>query len=203
MKRIGLLQGAFVALVTLTLAAGTARADDPKTIKVTSPDGSQIQVNTPTAGVAVPATPGVESLRYTCTDNRDLTIKGKVLTSPDGYVFRASGNCTLVLEDVVVSGNGIIEAKGNADVTVRNCTFTGASVAISIGGNAEAEIKNTVITAPAGLVVSSNAEVRLVDSTITAAETAIETRGMAVVDLKGTVTTGKRVRKGDSEINER
>ena len=40
MKRIGLLQGAFVALVTLTLAAGTARADDPKTIKVTSPDGS-------------------------------------------------------------------------------------------------------------------------------------------------------------------
>jgi hypothetical protein len=193
MNRPGIRRAALTFLAVIALASGTARADDPKTLKV----------NTPNDGAAVAARPGVESLRYSCTGNRTVTVTGKVLTSPDGYVFRASGNCTLKLKDVVVSGHGIITANGNAAVTVQDCTFTGASVAIEASGNAELNIENTVITAPAGLVASGSAEVRLVDSTITAAETAIQTGGTAVVELKRTVTSGKRVQRGSSEINEK
>ena len=113
------------------------------------------------------------------------TVGSVVVTQIDGSAGQVVGG---------VSTGQTVLCAGHSVVTTGHSVVFGAH---SVG------ITGQVVTAPAGLVVSSNAEVRLVDSTITAAETAIETRGMAVVDLKGTVTTGKRVRKGDSEINER
>ncbi len=219
-------RGWIITAVTLCfmLAAGTSMADDPKLIKMTTPagtvvvnpggtevttpagnvkvKGSWIEVNTP-KGVVVDTGKGGEALRYNCSGNRTITVTGKVISAADGVVFRATGNCTLKLKDLMVSGHMVIEAKGNSDVKAQDCTFVGSSVAIKAGGNAELDLQNITLTAPAGIVASGNAEVRLLDSTITASETAIETRGMATVDLKRCVTTGKRASKGSSEINEK
>ncbi|MFH1530550.1 MAG: right-handed parallel beta-helix repeat-containing protein [Pseudomonadota bacterium] len=243
MHRLGFKHAALTAFVVLTLAAGAARADDPKVLKITGPDGTvvvnpnggvlvktpdgdvkvnggkvqvktpdgnvrvdggKVQVNTPGgAGVTTGAAAAGEALRYSCTGNRTVTVTGKVLTAADGVVFSASGNCTLKLKDVVVSGHVILEAKGNSDVTVQDCTFTGSSVAIDAGGNTTVKLKNTTVTAPAGIVASANSDVHVTDSTITSAETAIETRGMATVTLTRTATTGKRVSRGSSEINDK
>ena len=187
-------RGWTIAATTLCfmLVAGTSMADDPKSITV----------NTPGAGVA-PDRDAVGVLKYNCTGNRDLVVTGKVITATDGVVFRATGNCNMKLEDLVVTGFGIISVSGNATVEVQGCTFTGSSVAIDAGGTSTVVIKKTVITAPAGIVASGNTEIRIEDSTVTSSETAVMARGMAEVNLVRTVTTGRRVNRGSSEINER
>lgn len=218
----GMMRTTLATLVLLAFAAGPVRADDPKVLKVTGPGGAvimnptgvevttpggkvtmkpgQVQVNTP-GGVGAAADTDAGALRYTCGGNRTVTVANKVLTAADGVVFTASANCTLNLNNVVVSGHIILKASGNAEVKVRNCTFTGSSVAVDVSGNVALTMENTVVTAPAGLTAGGSSEVHLVDCTITAAETAIDARGMAVVNLVRTTTSGKRVRKGSAEIN--
>lgn len=203
-------RGWIIAATTLcfVLIAGTSMADDPKTIKVTGPDGTVIvtpdgtSVNTPGAGMDT-GRGDDGALKYNCTGNRDLLITDKVITAVDGVVFRATGNCTMKLRNLVVTGFGIIAVSGNATVEVQDCTFTGSSVAIDAGGTSNVRIKKTVITAPAGIVASGNTKIHIEDSTITSSETAVQTRGMAEVNLVRTLTTGKRVNQGSATINEK
>ena len=190
------------AAVTAFLA-GPALADDPKALKVTTPDGTvtvdpaKMEVETPagnvtvepgkvranTAGAGVAAEDeGAGALRYNCTGNRTLTVTNKVLTASDGVVFRAAANCTLRLKNVVVTGHGIILARGNAEVIVTESALTASSVAIIAEGNAEVSLTNCTVTAP---------------------RTAVEARGNAVVNLERTAVTGKLLTKGFAEINEK
>lgn len=204
MRQSGMWMAALVVLMGLGLLAGPVRADDPKVIKVTAPGGtvtmdpSGVEVKTPGAnievspgkvimntpeGVGVAADADAEgALRYNCAGNRTVIVTGKVLTAADGVVFKASGNCTLKLKDVVVSGYGIIDARGNATVEVQDCTFTSSSLAVLAAGSAEVTLRDCVITA---------------------AETAIDARGNAEVNLKNVTTMGRMIKADNAEINVR
>jgi hypothetical protein len=83
-----------------------------------------------------------------CSGNESATITGVSSSLTEGPIVRAGGNCQLTLVDCNLAGPVVIDASGNAAVTLRGGSVIGAESSIVASGNALVTVEGTAITGP-------------------------------------------------------
>jgi hypothetical protein len=95
-----------------------------------------------------------------CFGSSVMTVRGRAVTTSDAAqaIMHAAGNCELEIIDCDLSGPVVLEAGGNAHVTVRNTKLNGG---LDVAGNVQLDLHATSVTValPARAMVSGNARV--------------------------------------------
>lgn len=84
---------------------------------------------------------------FVCPPNGNVTLSGVTADLP-GTAIKAGGNCTLVLEDMNITGDVAVDAGGNATVTITGGTLKGKKNSIVAGGNANVVVSGATVDGP-------------------------------------------------------
>ena len=87
---------------------------------------------------------GTQTLK--CYGFESLTVKDRVVVSTVDPAISASGNCTLTLENVDVTGGNVLDTSGNAVVTVKGGALRGTAKAVSTGAMSAVTLDGVFVT---------------------------------------------------------
>jgi hypothetical protein len=102
------------------------------------------------------------SMPTTCAMNDELEIVGKEF-SGSGTVVVAELNCKLKIRDSKLSGDVVLESKGNLELTIENSTLEGRDVALKLENNSNVSIAGgSVVRSPETAVAgTTNVEIKV------------------------------------------
>jgi hypothetical protein len=115
------------------------------------------------------------SMPTTCNMNETLEIENQTF-SGSGTLIEAGLNCKLKIKNSKLSGDIVVDSKGNLDLTVENSTLEGKDVALKLDFNAKVNLtKGSVLKSPELAVAgATNTEIRLDGSSIEAGSHGVE-----------------------------
>src|SRR5204863_7774072 len=85
------------------------------------------------------------SIPTVCAMNEELEVNGQTY-SGSGTLIVAELNCKLTIRDSKLTGDVVVESKGNLELTVENSTLEGKDVGLKLDVNAKVNLtKGTVL----------------------------------------------------------
>ncbi len=82
---------------------------------------------------------------FVCKGNDAVALSGMAFELDASPAIRAESNCKLTLTDMTITAPVVVEAKGNAEVTISGGKLVGTDQAIKAGGNAKVKVEETAV----------------------------------------------------------
>jgi hypothetical protein len=111
---------------------------------------AEIEAGNAGGGAVAASTPGTwdGTSTFECAGNTSTTLSNGTFALTTSPAIRASSNCQLTLNNMNVTAPVVIEASGNARVTVLNGIIAGSEKSITASGNASVNVTGATVTGP-------------------------------------------------------
>jgi hypothetical protein len=85
---------------------------------------------------------------YDCPVNGNVTLSGVTANLPGKTAINAAANCHLTIENCDITADTVVDAGGNAVVTITGGHINGSTAAINAMGNAKVTVSGTKVEGP-------------------------------------------------------
>jgi hypothetical protein len=128
--------------VVLVLLVGGAAVGGYYLLRGAHQEGGYLAVAGPWGGSMTP------NQTFSCGGNDERTLEDVTVTLSAAPGISAGGNCHLTLVNCNVTAPSVIDASGNAQVTIRGGSIHGTTAAITASGNAHVAVEGATVDGP-------------------------------------------------------